>query len=301
MEIVFKEITEFKTRFGRLLSFLFNSANLQIENISSKLVESPFLDMLEENQFSEFLSISYIDALKILFPEAEVKKLDQDSDIGPIYWAGIQYMNIFLNYRIPLRQIFLFCPLDKMIQKYPVYHEMNEIELCKDFMTNEYGKVSILRYFRNKNNLSVRQLSMLINVPEPTLKYLESDNKKVFGASYNTISLLRETLNIDKTFFKDKSEFIPFTYSLLSKEEFAVDVSKVIGEYIIHDTYPDIRIRFYKDKQLDKGRAYLFVNNEPFLYINGKQIPITDSVFRKILILAVEKYINENLKTNLVF
>lgn len=301
MEIVFKEVSDLKTKFGHLLSFLYNSVNLQLENISYKLVESSFLNILEDNRFLEFLSMSDIDALNILFPTAEIKKITSEEDIGNLYWTGIQYMNIFLNYRIPLRQIFLFCPLDKMIQKYSVYHEMNEIELCKDFMLNEYRRVSILKYFRNLRGLSIRQLSVVTGIPEPTLKYLENDNRNLYGSSFKTISSLKEVLDIDDSFLKEKSDFIPFTYRLLNNEEFAVDISKVIGEYLIRGSCPNIKIKFYKEKQLDKGQAYLFVNGEPFVSIDNKQTFISDSVFKKILLLALDKYIDENLSPNLVF
>lgn len=301
MEISFNEITDLKKRFGDLLSFLYYSANIQLENISSKLIESSFLDILEDNRIDEFLSLSNIECLNILFPKAQVKNITNKTDIGEIYWCGIQYMNIFLNYRIPLRQIILFCPLSEMVKKYEIYHEMNEIELCRFFINNEYNKISTIKYFRKLKNISFRQLSYLTSIPEPTLKYFETDNEKIFAASNNTVAILQKTLSIDKTFVKKRSDFLPITYRLLTNKEFVVFLSKVIGNYFLHSFAPDIKIRFFKEENEQKGESYLFINGEPFLSINGQIIPINDDILKNIISKSIDEYLQKYLKTNLVF
>lgn len=300
MELNFIEISSLKVKFAKLLSYLFHNANLELDNINDKLLSSSFLNMLEENRLKEFLSMPFEVMTSKLFPKVE-QTLSDNNDIGEVYWSGLQYMNLFLNYRIPLRTLFLLCPLRDMVNRFRIYHEMNEIELCKDFLRNEYVHNSILKHFRNSIGLSVRELSLLSSVPEPTIKYLEDNNDNFYNATNKTLDSLCRILNIDPIFVKRKSSFLPVTYELLNNKEFVVLVSIVIGDYYLKGHKPNLSIKFYKDKNLDKGQAYLIVDNYPTLLINGKETIIDDDVFKSILDLTIDRYLNQYIDTTLVF
>lgn len=300
MELNFINISELKTKFGKLLSYLFHNANLELDNINDKLLSSSFLDMLEDNRLNEFISMPLEVMTRELFPKVE-QSLDSNNDIGEIYWAGLQYMNLFLNYRIPLRTLFILCPLKEMVVKFTIYHEMNEIELCKDFMKDNYINNSILKYFRNLKRLSVRELSILSGVAEPTIKYLEDNNNNFYNATNKTLDSICRVLNIDMTFLKRKSQFLPVTYNLLNNKEFVVLLSIVIGEYYLNGYSPDLSIKFYKEKDLNKGQAYLIINNYPVLIINGKERLVDDNVFKGLLDLTIDRYLEKYIDTTLVF
>lgn len=300
MELNFINISELKTKFGKLLSYLFHNANLELDNINDKLLSSSFLDMLEDNRLNEFISMPLEVMTRELFPKVE-QSLDSNNDIGEIYWAGLQYMNLFLNYRIPLRTLFILCPLKEMVAKFTIYHEMNEIELCKDFMKDNYINNSILKYFRNLKRLSVRELSILSGVAEPTIKYLEDNNNNFYNATNKTLDSICRLLNIDMTFLKRKSQFLPVTYNLLNNKEFVVLLSIVIGKYYLNGDSPNLSIKFYKEKDLDKGQAYLIINNYPLLIINGKERLVDDNVFKGLLDLTIDRYLEKYIDTTLVF
>lgn len=300
MELNFINISDLKVKFGRILSYLFHNANIELDNINEKLISSNFLDLLEENRLNEFMSMPLEVVTEKLFPKVE-QSLNGNNDIGEVYWAGLQYMNLFLNYRIPLRTLFILCPLKEMVAKFAIYHEMNEIELCKDFMKDNYLNRSILKYFRNSKHLSVRELSVLSLVAEPTIKYLEDNNINFYNATNKTIDSICRILNIDMTFLKRKSLFLPVTYNLLNNKEFVVLLSIVIGKYYLNGDSPNLSIKFYKEKDLDKGQAYLFVNNHPSLFISGKEKFIDDSVFKGILDLTIDSYLQKYIGTTLVF
>ena len=300
MELNFINISELKTKFGKLLSYLFHNANLELDNINDKLLSSSFLDMLEDNRLNEFISMPLEVMTRELFPKVE-QSLDSNNDIGEIYWAGLQYMNLFLNYRIPLRTLFILCPLKEMVAKFTIYHEMNEIELCKDFMKDNYINNSILKYFRNLKRLSVRELSILSGVAEPTIKYLEDNNNNFYNATNKTLDSICRVLNIDMTFLKRKSQFLPVTYNLLNNKEFVVLLSIVIGEYYLNGHSPNLSIKFYKEKDLNKGQAYLIINNYPVLIINGKERFVDDNVFKGLLDLTIDRYLEKYIGTTLVF
>lgn len=300
MEINFIELSELKAKFGNLLSYLYFDVHLGKENITMALVESNILDLLEENNLNRFMHLSNEEIAIRLFPGIQLSR-NEGSYIDEFFWSGIQYMNIFLNYRIPLRTIILLLPVEDMVKKYEIYHQMNEIELCKDFIDHEYCKKSILKIFRERRNVSTRQLSLLSNIPEPTIKRLEASNNNLYNASSNTIQLLSTTLGIDSTFLKRKSSFLPFTYSTLNNSSFMTSLSIVIGRYFLKKECPNIEVKYYKRKDLDKGMAYLFVEGSNVIYYDGKDRCIDDYIFRKMLDITVDEYIKENLKINLVF
>lgn len=300
MELSFNNISALKTKLGKLLSFLFHNANLELENINEKMINSSFLDLLEENRINEFLSMPVESIVQKLFPNVEIFVSD-NNDIGEVYWSGIQYMNIFLNYRIPLRTLFILCPLKEMIYKYRIYHEMNEIELCKDFIKSEYKNKSLLKYFRNIKQLSIRELSLLSGVPEPTIKYIEDDNENFYNATNKTLEPICRILNIEQSFMKRKSSFIPMTYDLFNNKDFIVLVSRIIGIYYLKGKYLNLTVKFFKEKDIDKGQAYLIIHNYPVLLIDGKERIIDDDVFKGILDLTIDKYLDEYLNTTLVF
>ena len=300
MQISYQKIGDLKTKFGSLLSYLFFTVHLNIENISHALVSSSFLDILEDNQFDKFIGMSNKDVLEMLFPEAKEIENESINDIGKLYWSGIQYMNIFLNYRIPLRQIFLTLPLSEMINKYDVYHEMNEIELCKDYLKNEYLNNSILKYFRKEKGITVRQLSVLTSISESTIKYLENNNENFFNLSTKYSVALSDTLNIDSSFCKKKSNFVPCTYDFLSNESYLVNLSIAIGKYL-NNPFPNLRIKLYKEKMSNKGEAFLYINGTSYVVINNQDIYIDDSLLTQLFSMGLDEYLLESLNTNLVF
>lgn len=300
MELNFNSLDEVKIKFARLLSYLFFDAKIELDNISKAMIESPFLDIFEENRLNDFMSMPFEQMAKVLFPKLNVPYQISGNDIGEVYWSGLQYMNILMNYRVPLRTVFILLPLKEMVKKYLIYHEMNEIELCRDFMANEYKNNSILKYFRNNSSLSVRELSFLSNIPEATIKYLDN-NDNFYNATNKSLESLVKVLEIDFTFLKRHSSFIPVTYNLLNNYEFVVEISRTIGDFYLGGKLPNLNIKFYKDRNLDIGKAFLIVDNGSFLIINGKETLIDDNVFKSILDKTVNRYLKNNLINNLVF
>lgn len=296
MNINFYQTYEIKKKFGALLSLLFHGAHLEFSNITKKLIDSSFLDLFENNQLELFMDKSNEELVKELFPNSIINT-EITNDIGPLYWSGIQYMNIFFNYRIPLKVIFLVCPLDNMVNKYDIYHEMNEKNLCDDFIKNEYQNNSILKKLRKDRNLTVRELSLLTQIKETTIRYYELNNNNLFEASSNNINSLMTTLDVDPIFFKKKSAYIPTNYNLLHNEEF-LDCVKDVFSRLYNKKTQYFEINLVKNVS-EQSQA----SNTSFtsLIINNKEMVIDDKTLLSILSLSLDEYISKNLNTNLVF
>lgn len=299
MRVDFIDIRDFKKKFARLLSLMFHGANLSFEHISEKLIVSSYLDSFEDDGVYVFMDTSNEDIVRSLFHGVIV--LDRGyQDIGPIYWAGIQYINLFLNYRIPLKVLFIMCPLKEMVNKYDIYHEMNEIELCKDFMNHEYINTSLLQHYRSRNNLSVRELSYLSKIPKPTIRYIEMNNNNLYSTSNETINVLSSIFDVPSYIFNRKSSFLPLSYNLIYSEEFNSYLKEVISEYLNKDI-KSLVIEFEKPNEYKDGACYLVFESDNYIYLNKKLYHLSKGVLRQLLSLSIDRYIENNSTITLAF
>ena len=298
MNINFFDFDDAKRKFGNLLSLLYHNAGIRLENINNMFVFSSYFDLFEKGQIEEFLNTNNEDIALSLFPDA-LLFADGGKDIGEIYWCGIQYMNIFFNYQIPLRTLFVLCPLSEMVKKYMVYHEMNEIELCKDFMKNEYIYNSILKYFRKNKNLSIANLSFLSGVPTSTIRYFEEDNTRLYKAPNNIINSLKKALGIPCSILKEKSDCLFLTPELMQNDDFVIKVKETIEGYL-NKEIDSLKI-VYSGKDIDDLNNYLILSDNLLKMKNNKIIPLDSCVMRQLLSIAMNCYIKDNLDIALVF
>ena len=302
MEISFSSVQEVKIKFGRLLSQMHYGAHLELENINEKLISSPFLDFFERSDFALFLNSSNERIIQELFNNL-FSFDDHYPSINPLYWSGIQYMNIFLNLRIPLKVIFLTLPLKEMIRKYDIYHELNEIELVKDYLNNEYQNKSILAYFRHKKDLSVTLLSKLTNISSPTLRHYEISNKNFYQASSSNTVKLKEILSIDDVFLRKESKMFPFFSSLLFSEDYLSCLTTVLQDYYPCLNNEKIHLSLsedYSTRNVQEG-ATLYLSEFPHLLTRKKDLYLDEKILFQLLRNSLDLYLSKYLKENLVF
>lgn len=220
------DIKELKDKFGTLLSILGSNLNIELDIINEKVKISSYFERFETDEIFEFMDDSFekivSDILNyngyIYYKENKIE----------LFWAGIQYMNIFLNYQIPLKTIFLLMPLKEMVSKFKIYHEMNEKELCEEFINNYYSK-SILKNLIDKE-YSLRELSFLTDIPEASLKALEK-NDNLFKTSNLNIEKLSCVLNVSKVYFRKKSNLVIHDYYLYKNKEFTAILTNNLKEF----------------------------------------------------------------------
>ena len=222
------DFRQIKNRFGGLLSSL-HDTGFTDEYITHSIITNPFFDMFEKNDLSDFENNSIMQIVTNQFHKDPMIAFSSDP-ITDYIWAGEIYITIMLNYRIPLKQLFVICPLGKMIEYFPLYHEMHNIEICK-IILEQRKTCSILNYFRSISNVSIRKLSFLTGINNATLTLYEKDNDRLFAASNNNILKLAEALNVSLSCLKQESSFIPFTSVLFNNNEFQTLFIKNLFQY----------------------------------------------------------------------
>lgn len=297
MDISYNSFSDFKNKFADLLSCLFFRCNLTLQNINELMIESELFTLFEENHFDTFMEKDNVAIITELLPNINILE-NNGKDIGDIYWSGIQYINLFLNYQIPLRQLFIICPLYDLVKRYAIYHEMNEIELCKDILNGDYQETSILRYYRTKRHLSLRELSILANIPLPTLRYFEKKNEYLFIARSDYLSSLKKILNIPSDCLYNKTSFIAINSSLLKNENFKKYIIYNLNRYYKTDIN---QLEIIVRGEFSTSDNYIEIGYPTVYHYANKYIIITEPLENDLFKLISNDYIKNELKEFLLF
>ena len=291
--INFIDLQLIKNKFATLLSKLYFSASLGLDNISDKIIDSSYFNFFEENDTDAFMKKSYEDISLELFNARFNKDVD---DIGPVYWSGIQYMNIMFNYQIPLRTIFLLWPLQVMVDHYGKFHEMNEIELCKEF-DKSFKEKSIIKELRIRAKLSVRQLAELTGVDFSSIRYFEMDNMHLFKSPTFVTNAIANALGVDNVFFKIKSSFLPLSINLIDDQDFLKKVGFYLKSLYLSEPLDELKISYSHDCE----KPYLYLSSPSVLFGRKRNVYIDDSVLRMVFYNVICESLNDKKRTVLLF
>lgn len=294
--IEFVDVAELKHKFASVISKLYHEAHIGIDNINHKIVNSDYFSFLENNDLDAFLKKTPEDIIKDLFGEVII--FDFVDEIGELYWSGLQYMNIFLNTSLPLKVIFLLLPLKEMISLYKTYHEMNESKLVNRFLEFNLN-ISILKTLRLQKDYSLRELSILSKIPEATLKSYELSNKLLWSASFTNIKRLSDALEVNDTFFRRESNFIPLSKEIVQYDtQFKNYFSESLCDYYKLEARTFDILLDENDKQPNK----IFLGIVSTLNVTTKKrIIIQDKVLLKLLEHTFKKLLSNRDINELIF
>lgn len=225
LEII--DTNKLKKKFGILLSKLYTDNKFSAKEINDIIISRDYFDFLERQEAKKFLEESYE---KITKREFDAEAVYEEETLSEFYWAGMMYITISLNKRIPLRTIMLLCPLDEMINHFKIYHEMNDIQFVDYFLNNNY-QTSILKLLRKYRKMTVKELALITDIPEMTIKHYEKNNNNLFNASFENISKISEALEFSTSYFSRYSKFVPFTYILFEDRDIFKQLSDKIDAY----------------------------------------------------------------------
>ena len=219
---------QIKSKLGHLLSVLADNG-ITNESITETVLMHPYFDLLESSDPMSFLRDEIPQICRDIF------KFDPYFDakttlISDYMWAAEAYLSLTFNLLMPLKQIFLLCPLDEMLKHYYVYHEKG-LDAFVRFFKEHYQTVSILKTLRLNKGLSLRQLSVLSSVNVQSLLIYESNNQKLFNASHATIESLATSLHVSLSFFRKRSCFVPFGFFLLDISSYRETFIQVVADY----------------------------------------------------------------------
>ena len=296
------ELQPLKSKFASLISRLYTDAKFPIENINESLIRSDLLDCFENNHPEIFLRMS-IEEMSEKLGAGKIKFSEERNE--ELYWSGLQYMNIFFNKMIPLKQLLLLVPINSMIDKFKIYHEINDIEVLKAF--DSFSKTNILKSLRKQSGKSIRELSYLTDIPENSLKRYEKSNNFLFNASFENIHSLRNYFKVDSSMFRNRTAFIPYSIYLWNDNNFTTELKKQIclAFKIGEEETLILRESDSLNEALKKNKRTVVVEPLSFLYTVYSDRVLKKHLDTDIMLMAIYKSIifsvNNSDSTNMYF
>ena len=174
-----------KEMFARLFVLAVqNKINLQA--FTTNLEKSEFVSKIENDQFSECYNFS----LEKIFFDITNKSIEHDTSFGiynDAYWCGYSYFEIQQKIKKSFAFIFLKLPFNKLIDLYPIYHEM-DISSLLDYFLKKDNETTILRLLCLRKGCSIPELSLKTGISKATLAKYNASDESLRKASFVTVN-----------------------------------------------------------------------------------------------------------------
>lgn len=166
------------------------------------LEKSEFIKRIENNKYDDYFNKS----IKDIYESVTGNMLGEDNGFGvynDAYWSAVSYFDLHLKTNKPFAYLFIKLPLNKMLNMYDVYHEMDFSALLERFNELEKEK-TILRAICEEKHVSISKLSKGTGISVNTLsKYNASDNA-LYKASFQNIIEIAAFFDAPISLFKER-------------------------------------------------------------------------------------------------
>lgn len=144
--------------------------------IERTIAYSLMISELEKSNVTIIAFTNHLDIYKDLFPFRHNDYFA--SNIYGMYgWISECYIRLFLSLEITFETLFTILPLQKMIELYPLHHELS-FSYLEDYV-DELVPYSYLDAFMRKRRLSSQKLSSDTGIPVTTIKALRYGKRDV--------------------------------------------------------------------------------------------------------------------------
>ena len=157
---------------------------------SFAISNSDLVKKLEKDDYDEYFNKS----LEEIFFDITNNYSISDNSFGvydDAYWCGASCFELFLVTKKPISYILLKLSFEKMMDLYPIFHEMPFSSLVEHFHQIEKEK-TILRLLCETRRCSIKKLSLSTGISANTLaKYKKSDEALYKGSFQNIMRISR--------------------------------------------------------------------------------------------------------------
>lgn len=149
------------------------------------LISSKYVMEIEKGNLFEISDISVEEGYHSIVGN-NIAKDDSFGIYNDAYWCGHCYFELFLTLHKPFSYLFLKLPLEKMLDLYNVYHEMDISQLI-DYFHDKEKEETILRLLCKRYRCSINKLSKATGISVNTLNKYRSSDKSLYNASFQNI------------------------------------------------------------------------------------------------------------------
>ncbi len=149
------------------------------------LANSDYVKNIEKGYLTDISDISVEEGYHSIVGN-NIAKDDSFGIYNDAYWCGYCYFELFLMLRKPFSYLFLKLPLEKMLDLYNVYHEMDISQLV-DYFHDKEKEETILRLLCKRYRCSINKLSKATGISVNTLNKYRSSDQSLYNASFQNI------------------------------------------------------------------------------------------------------------------
>lgn len=178
--------------FSQIFSYCIQ-AKIHFEVITDVISKSELIKEIETNNFSRINSKTPYEIFVEIFDKTYIKETSSNYfDRG--YWCGRSYAQLFYEFNKSFSYIFLKLPLEKMMNMYDVYHELDISQLFDKFKI-EMNSNSILDLLLKKHSISGIELSRKTGISIRTIEYYKKDDANIYSASFKILQRIVAVLD----------------------------------------------------------------------------------------------------------
>lgn len=168
-------------------------------SIEERIVRSDIVRDLENGDSSFLFKKNAEDVVKDLYHfSIDIDYLMESNAL--MMWLGDAYTKLFFSKNKSFSYLFLYFPLEKAIDAFDLYHEMDMTQLLKRFDEMEKSQ-TILSLLLKKRQLKARELSALTRISVNTIVSYKRSNINVYNAKYEHIYKISSVLKVNPNIF----------------------------------------------------------------------------------------------------
>lgn len=172
---------------------------INLHAFTKALERSEFVNKIELNQYDDYFN----KPLEDIFFDITNMRIDKDESYGiynDAYWCGYSYFEIHQRTKKSFAFIFLKLPLYKMMDLYPVYHEMDISSLLEYFHKLDKEQ-TILRLLCKEKKCSISKLSLVTGLNIATLKKYNASDECLYKGSFEAIYKIATYYSVPMSLF----------------------------------------------------------------------------------------------------
>lgn len=195
------DIEKVRYIFARLfVTAIQNETNLMA--FTRSLANSDFIKKIEADKYDDYFNKSIIEIFESIVT-CYIREDDSFGVYNDAYWSGVSYFDLYLKTHKPFSYIFLKLPLERLLDIYPVYHEMDFSSLYEFFQQLEQDK-TILHILCEQYHASLSKISKATTISVNTLKKYNTSDEALYKASFQNIVKIANYFDVPISLFIEK-------------------------------------------------------------------------------------------------
>ena len=229
--------------------------------IEYQTTNSEMISSLEKNDNRFLYRKNFVELIEDIYGEEQIKQEDAISTNSMTEWLAEAYLRLFYKYNKCFEYLFLYVPLEVMVNLFDIYHEMDWNQLYSYFEFKVKEK-SLLNTLILKNKISKTKLSVLSGISLSTINYYCLNDKNIYEAKYQNIYSLATALDVNPLVFASQIN------NFLDSNDYSFDRNDAL-----YRNYLGLNIvSYYSEKIFSRKYKYStnqnrFISDEGFLKV----------------------------------